>query len=393
MKKSFVSMLIGLLMIGVTGNVWAANVVAADLECTNPAGCVQTNEISDGAVANGKIADAAVTNAKIVDGAVTTSKVADSAITEPKLANGVVTNVKLADGAVTDAKILGIISGAKLGSHGHYGSDIVDGTITAIKIADEAITDAKIAGPISASKIEKPTNVVVVAKSGGDFTSIQTAIDSINPTVENPYLIRVMPGTYDVQDLYLNKSYISIEGAGSDVTKIHVLPQTYFQIGSSNNIKISGFTFEGELYSTHCLSLSAAYNNYLSNITITDNEFVGCESGIMTFTPNGESIVIKNNKIKARAIGIKLYDSNGIFITNNIITGNISYGILNGGSSPTILHNWIVGNGTSCCGFYADINVDSGSPNISYNVYDTLMGSTGVGLYNVKSDGTPAVEP
>lgn len=134
MKKTFVSILLGLFMAGLSGQAWAGSVVAADLNCANPAGCVQTNEISDGAV------------------------------TEPKLANGAVTNVKLADGAVTDAKILGVISGAKLGAHGHYGSDIVDGTITSTKIADGAITDAKISGPISASKIEQGKKIILKDK-------------------------------------------------------------------------------------------------------------------------------------------------------------------------------------------------------------------------------------
>ncbi|MDH3998629.1 MAG: gp58-like family protein, partial [Desulfuromonadales bacterium] len=136
--------------------------------------------------------------------------------------NGIKT-AHIQDGAVTDAKISGVISGAKLGSHGHSGADLTDGTVTGAKIADGAVTDAKISGLISASKIDGAglnadtldgldsadlapvvhahaqsdvtgldtalagkadadhnhdalyqgnyANVVVVAKSGGDFTS------------------------------------------------------------------------------------------------------------------------------------------------------------------------------------------------------------------------------
>src|SRR5204863_8786745 len=62
-------------------------------------------------------------------------------------------------------------------------------------------------------------NVIVVARSGGDYTSIQKALDSItdnSPT--NRYLIWVAPGTY-IETVTM-KPYVDIEGAGELVTKI-----------------------------------------------------------------------------------------------------------------------------------------------------------------------------
>ncbi|MFW5713666.1 MAG: hypothetical protein ACOCYU_03260 [Brevefilum sp.] len=62
-------------------------------------------------------------------------------------------------------------------------------------------------------------NVVVVAKSNGDFTSIQAALDSITDASEsNPYLVYVAPGVYD--ERVTMKEYVDIEGSGELATKI-----------------------------------------------------------------------------------------------------------------------------------------------------------------------------
>lgn len=72
-------------------------------------------------------------------------------------------------------------------------------------------------------------NVLVVAKSGGQFTSIQAALDAIGgtgpygvplpeATAENPYLIWVAPGVYE--ERVAMKEWVDIEGAGRGVTVI-----------------------------------------------------------------------------------------------------------------------------------------------------------------------------
>lgn len=114
---------------------------------------------------------------------VNTNDIADGAVTTPKIANGAVTDAKIANGAVTDAKIN---------------------------------------GPISRAKIEKHANFIVVAKSGGDYTDpVEAAIFANSvATVDNPYLIKVMPGVYNVLQTVALNSYVSLDGAGITATII-----------------------------------------------------------------------------------------------------------------------------------------------------------------------------
>ncbi len=63
-------------------------------------------------------------------------------------------------------------------------------------------------------------NVVIVAKSGGDNTSINSAVGSINDaSADNPYLVWVAPGVYN--ERVTMKPYVDIQGAGQNVTTIY----------------------------------------------------------------------------------------------------------------------------------------------------------------------------
>ncbi len=70
---------------------------------------------------------------------------------------------------------------------------------------------------------KKIKNVVTVAKSGGQFTDIQAAIDSItDASATNPYVIYIGPGIYSVAagDSIVMKNNVSLIGSGVDSTVI-----------------------------------------------------------------------------------------------------------------------------------------------------------------------------
>ncbi len=61
--------------------------------------------------------------------------------------------------------------------------------------------------------------IVIVAKSGRGFRSIQAALDSITDASEdNPYLVYVAPGVYAGR--VVMKHFVDIEGAGEHLTRI-----------------------------------------------------------------------------------------------------------------------------------------------------------------------------
>lgn len=69
----------------------------------------------------------------------------------------------------------------------------------------------------------KYANVIVVAKGGGDFTDPVEAMNSItDASATNPYLLKIMPGVYDVgAGGYLPmKDGVDVEGSGRNATRI-----------------------------------------------------------------------------------------------------------------------------------------------------------------------------
>ena len=114
---------------------------------------------------------------------------------------------------------------------------------------------------------EKPgyANVIVVAKSGGDFDTIQGALDSITDASSyNQYLVWVAPGIYS--ETVGMKSWVDIEGAGESLSRItsHGYPNTQGTVIAAANSELRDLTVAntgGDVY-------SIAIRSSVSNFTV-----------------------------------------------------------------------------------------------------------------------------
>lgn len=86
-------------------------------------------------------------------------------------------------------------------------------------------------------------NLIVVAKSGGEYATINDAISSSNDSKENPVTILIMPGTY-VESLNLIGRYISLVGINKNTCIIKTYTNDYFNppIDLSANSHLSNLT-------------------------------------------------------------------------------------------------------------------------------------------------------
>ena len=71
-------------------------------------------------------------------------------------------------------------------------------------------------GPTSAGE---KADIIVSASGGGDFTSIQAALDMVESRQPKPVVILIRNGIYD-EKIYIRRSHISLVGEDRDSTRI-----------------------------------------------------------------------------------------------------------------------------------------------------------------------------
>lgn len=203
-------------------------------------------------------------------------------------------------------------------------------------------------------------NVRIVAKSGGDFTSIQAALDSItNASETNRYLVWVAPGVYNEHVKMI--PYVDIEGSGELTTKITYGGSSSMERGTvegANSAELRFLTVEN----TGGASFAVAIYNYSASPRLIH----------LTIYASGGSaatIGVYNNQ------NCSPYMTNlNIFAQGGTGSGNLCYGVLNlASSTPTM----------------KDLTVSAtGSPGTFRNVAIWNAGNSPVGLTNVLATAT-----
>ncbi len=247
-------------------------------------------------------------------------------------------------------------------------------------------------------------NVIVVAKSGGDFILVQKALNSItdnSPT--NRYLVWVAPGIYT--ETVTMKPYVDIEGAGEMVTRI-VGPgggnsATLF---GASNAELRYLTVESTYSSLTTAILNANASPSLLHVTAIASLPTGDASDSrrnrsgtspdiwqnygMRNTSGSSPImtdVTVSITVGLNAIGYGMYNDSSSPVMNNVaisISGGAvsNIGVYNNNSSSTMKDVTISASGSGVCNY--------GSGNFSVTIDDSTISAPYRTISNSQSYAT-----
>jgi len=262
-------------------------------------------------------------------------------------------------------------------------------------IQDGAVTEAKIVGPISTTKLnvgttvgtvaagdhshdtlyqKKYSNVVVVSKNGGDFTDPITAINSIiDASASNPYLIKIMPGVYEITTPLSIKNYVDIEGSGENNTKIvGALFGTAVIIGSSYS-EIKYLTIQN---TDGGAFMDVGTNTKLKNMTIISNIIGVYLSGGNGYDAGGTTELYDVTIISNPENGQCLRAANTRFLLDRVSCSASSFGV---SVAPTVALSLIRNSSISSQGVNNSVAVEAPAQNlVLFNTQIVSGGTSGM---------------
>ena len=198
---------------------------------------------------------------------------------------------------------------------------------------------------LQAQHAAPPGNVIVVAKSNGDFTSIQAAINSITAaSASNPYLVWVGPGWYN--EAVTLKPYVHLQGAGQGVTFIQAAAPNGAVLTLSNDTTVRDLNVSN-------IGMGATnYGMYGNNVTDVQVSNVYVEAGgggtsntAIYLTGTSTEVTLENvtaeaSKANSSNTGLSITLGPEVTVHGGTFSGSggtYAYGIWVAGGSDTFL--------------------------------------------------------
>jgi hypothetical protein len=138
----------------------------------------------------------------------------------------------------------------------------------------------------------QPSNILWVALSGGNYTSVQAAINAAAgiASATNPYLVKIAPGVYTEQVTL--KDFVDVQGSGQNVTVIQ--------------------------YSASSPTVVAGAGSELRDITIL-NTFSGASPGANAISQSGNTVNGPTLFRNASALADGPIDNLAIYVTGGLL--------------------------------------------------------------------------
>lgn len=253
---------------------------------------------------------------------------ADS-VTSAMIANSTVTDADLQDGAA-----LAEISNND-GSGSGLDADLLDGQSSSAYTysAGDGLTLSSNRFSMMGTSYQQ---VVAVAKSGGDFTTIQAALDSItDASATKRYLVWVAPGVYT--ERVMMKQYVDVEGANTLLTRISqggsAVPNTGTVVAASN-AELRFVTVENTGGNIYGVGIFNASTNYFYLF-----------KSLVTISGAAYHYAVYNSNVNNCA-----FTNSALIATGD--QGDLSYGIYNTNASVTVQYSQVNATGGSSYGIY-----------------------------------------
>ncbi len=236
-------------------------------------------------------------------------------------------------------------------------------------------------------------NVIIVAKSGGDYATIGAALAGITTnSATNRYLIWIAPGTYT--ETITLKEYVDIEGAGELATRITSAGSASDNTGTvvgANNAELRFLTVENTGNASFAI---AVYNSSaaprLTHLTINAS---GASANTYGVYNTSASPTMAQMTIGARggsaATGVLNSNSSSPAMTDLSIIASAAtynYGVRNYvTSSPVMMNITVTATSVGATYNYGVRNETSSAPTMINVIANVFGGGENNGVYNASS--------